>query len=217
MFIAMLALGAMTFSFKLVYDNLRHTIFEDIYGRGVVFFFFSVLNYLKTADESVSIFDIKPHIRMIFMGRVIFISLAYIFLYLAIMDTSSFIYVALMLCMLYPVFKFMSRYSLVDVGFTIFDTIAFGIALVGMYFLYNGNDYLSKSRALDYDNQRAYIYGVISIFCWSVANFMLHRQKVYVHNKIDSFFVSLFTILILPGLILCYFSNTPQKLEYSWI
>ena len=68
----------------------------------------------------------------------IFISLAYIFLYLAIENTSSFVYVALMLCILYPTFKFMSRYALVDVGFSGFDIVASIISLVGMYFLYNG-------------------------------------------------------------------------------
>ena len=60
-----------------------------------------------------------------------------VFLYLAIENTSSFIYVALMLCILYPTFKFMSRYALVEVGFSIFDTIASIISLVGMYFLFN--------------------------------------------------------------------------------
>lgn len=75
--------------------------------------------------------------RFLFLTRVIFISLAYIFLYLAILNTSSFIYVALMLCMLYPTFKFMSRYAFGDVTFTTLDYIAFGISLVGMYFLYN--------------------------------------------------------------------------------
>ena len=138
MLIAMIALGIMTFSFKLVYDNLRHTIFEDIYGRSVIFFALSTLDYLKcTTNEQISIFDIRPNMRFLFLARVIFISLAYIFLYLAIENTSSFIYVALMLCILYPTFKFMSRYALVEVGFSIFDTIASIISLVGMYFLFN--------------------------------------------------------------------------------
>ena len=86
MSIAMIALAYMTFSFKLVYDNFRHTIFEDIYGRGVVFFVFSFLDYyyIGSKKENVSIFDIKPNMRFLLLARVIFISLAYIFLYLAI-------------------------------------------------------------------------------------------------------------------------------------
>ena len=152
MFVAMCSLGVMTFSFKVIHDNKRHTIFEDIYGRGVIFFLCSAFYYWRNKTEGSSIFDIKPHIRFMFLFRVIFISLAYIFLYLAIMNTSSFVYVALMLCMLYPVFKFMSRYSLVDVGFTVFDLLGLIISLVGMGFLYNGKSLFSPSRMEDYDN-----------------------------------------------------------------
>jgi drug/metabolite transporter (DMT)-like permease len=138
MAIAMISLGIMTFSFKVMVDHLRHTIFEDIYGRGLIFFLCATFYYWRNKNEGNSVFDIKPHIRFLFLFRVIFISLAYIFLYLSIMNTSSFVYVALILCMLYPIFKFMSRYSLVDVSFNIFDSLAFAISLVGMGFLYNG-------------------------------------------------------------------------------
>jgi drug/metabolite transporter (DMT)-like permease len=148
----MLSLGVMTFSFKVMHDHMRHTIFEDIYGRGVIFFICSAFYYWRNKAEGNSVFDIKPHIRFLFLSRVIFISLAYIFLYLSIMNTSSFVYVALILCMLYPIFKFMSRYSLVDVGFTIYDTFACIISIAGMVFLYNGKQLFSPSRALDFDN-----------------------------------------------------------------
>lgn len=137
MALAMICLGVMTFGFKIVFDEYRHTIFEDIYGRGVIFFGFAALNYVRSQNDQISIFDIRPNMRFMFLCRVICVSLAYIFLYLAIENTSSFIYVALMLCMLYPSFKFMSRYALIDVGFNTFDTVATVVAVIGMYFLYN--------------------------------------------------------------------------------
>ena len=51
MIVAMLSLGVMTFGFKIIYDHYRHTIFEDIYGRGVVLFFFSALDYVKNSND----------------------------------------------------------------------------------------------------------------------------------------------------------------------
>lgn len=70
--------------------------------------------------------------------RVIFISLAYIFLYLAILNSSSFVYVALMLCLLYPIFKFANRYALVEKNFNFLDFVSIGASIVGLVFLYNG-------------------------------------------------------------------------------
>lgn len=164
-----------------------------------------------------SVFDIKPHIRTMFFFRVIFISLAYIFLYLAILNTSSFVYVALILCMLYPVFKYVQKFTLVDKKFTFFDILATATSLVGLVFLYNGKQLFSADTIEDYDNFRAYVYGIMCVLFWSLANFILHRQKVYVHNTIDTFFVGLLTILIVPGFILCYFSMHPTRLIYDWM
>lgn len=107
MVIAMISLGIMTFTFRVMYDHYRHTIFEDIYGRGLIFFACASIHYIKKKDHGGnSIFEIRPHIRTLFFFRVIFISLAYVFLYLAILNTSSFVYVALILCILYPMFKY---------------------------------------------------------------------------------------------------------------
>lgn len=213
----MISLGIMTFTFRVMYDHYRHTIFEDIYGRGLVFFICATIHYMKNKNESNSVFDIKPHIRTLFFFRVIFITLAYIFLYLAILNTSSFVYVALILCVLYPMFKYVQKFTLVDKKFTIFDIIATTASLVGLAFLYNGQQLFSNLYSEDYDNMLAYIYGILCIICWSIANFILHRQKVYVHNTIDTFFVGLLTILIVPGFILCYFSMHPTRLIYDWM
>lgn len=51
MTIAMISLGIMTFSFRIMYDHYRHTIFEDIYGRGLIFFLCASIHYLRTKDQ----------------------------------------------------------------------------------------------------------------------------------------------------------------------
>jgi hypothetical protein len=43
MIVAFVAFGFTTITFKAVYFNYRHTIWEDIYGRGVAFFICSCI------------------------------------------------------------------------------------------------------------------------------------------------------------------------------
>ena len=81
--VAFLNFGLVIVCFKAIYLNYRHTIWEDIYGRSVSFFACSILNYLIRKGQS-SVFDLRPTIRAAFMIRILFISLAYIFLFLAI-------------------------------------------------------------------------------------------------------------------------------------
>jgi hypothetical protein len=50
-------------TFKAVYLNYRHTIWEDIYGRGIAFFFCSCVQYL-TSSGTQSIFDLRKTIRV---------------------------------------------------------------------------------------------------------------------------------------------------------
>jgi hypothetical protein len=38
MIVAFVSFGLVTMTFKAVYLNYRHTIWEDIYGRGIAFF-----------------------------------------------------------------------------------------------------------------------------------------------------------------------------------
>ena len=83
MIVSFICFGLTTITFKAVYFNYRHTIWEDIYGRGVSFFIFSTIQYLG-CNYGQSIFDLRKTIRMQFFYRVMFISAAYIFLFLAI-------------------------------------------------------------------------------------------------------------------------------------
>jgi len=83
MVIAMLCFGANTILFKEMYRHYRHTLWEDIYGRGIVFFVCSIIQYL-IQKEDMSVFDLRPTIRYAFFLRVICISLAYIFLFVAV-------------------------------------------------------------------------------------------------------------------------------------
>jgi len=121
--------------------------------------------------------------------------------------------------MLYPSFKFMGRYMNIDTKFNPLDVIASGISIVGLVFLYNGQSLFVSEKAanMNFNNNRAYIYGILTVVCWSIANFMLHRQKVHIDNTVDCFFVGFFTTLIVPGFILCYFSMWPTRLIYDWM
>lgn len=59
MFIAMFSLGIMTFFYKVMQDHYRHTVFEDIYGRGLVFFLCASIHYMRNKKADNSVFDIK--------------------------------------------------------------------------------------------------------------------------------------------------------------
>ena len=49
MVIAFAAFGFVTICFKAVYLNYRHTIWEDIYGRGIAFFICATIHYLSNS------------------------------------------------------------------------------------------------------------------------------------------------------------------------
>jgi hypothetical protein len=59
MTISMVCFWIITFAFKLVYQNYRYSLWEDIYGRAVVFFICSVIDYMRQPFD-VSLFDIRP-------------------------------------------------------------------------------------------------------------------------------------------------------------
>ncbi len=69
-----------------------------------MFFVCSIVQYL-VQKEPMSVFDLRQTIRYSFFLRVICISLAYVFLFVAIQQTSSFSYVALIICLLPPAQK----------------------------------------------------------------------------------------------------------------
>lgn len=59
MIFAFISFGVTIITFKAVYFNYRHTIWEDIYGRGVAFFICSVIQYVSADAGTQSIFDLR--------------------------------------------------------------------------------------------------------------------------------------------------------------
>jgi hypothetical protein len=145
MIVAFIAFGFTTITFKAVYFNYRHTIWEDIYGRGVAFFICSCIQYLGM-NYNQSIFDLRKTIRTQFFLRVAFISAAYIFLFLAIEWSSSFLYIALILCVLPVVCKLVQRYALIDKAYSSWDILVLLCAIIGMVFLFRSESrFVSKN------------------------------------------------------------------------
>ncbi len=145
MIVAFIAFGLTTITFKAVYFNYRHTIWEDIYGRGVAFFICSCIQYLGM-NYNQSIFDLRKTIRTQFFLRVVFISAAYIFLFLAIEWASSFLYIALILCVLPVVCKIIQRFALIDKSYSSWDILVLFCAIVGMVFLFRSEShFVSKN------------------------------------------------------------------------
>lgn len=162
---------------------------------------------------------------MQFYHRVVFISAAYIFLFLAIEWSSSFLYVALILCTL-PVFcKIIQRYSLIERTYTSWEILVLLCAIIGLFFLFRSEShFVSKSEYLKindndftYDNFSAYIYGLLCVVCWAIATTLLQKNKAYIHHSVDTWYVGFFTAMVVPAFILGYFSIHPTKLTYEWI
>jgi len=179
MVIAFMSFGATTITFKAVYFNYRHTIWEDIYGRGIAFFICSTLQYMTNEPGSQSIFDLRKSIRVQLFLRVLLISAAYVFLFLAIQWTSSFIYVALIMCVLPVACKIAQRYTLIDKNYSSWELFTLLCSVIGMIFLFRSEaNFVSKSNLIhnldfSYDNFASYIYGVLCIICWAFANALL--------------------------------------------
>ena len=222
MVVAFVAFGFCTICFKAVYLNYRTTIWEDIYGRGVAFFVCATISYL-TQSGTQSIFDLRKTIRAQFLLRVVLISTAYIFLFLAIEWASSFLYVALILCVLPPVCKVVQRYALIDKNYSPWETLVMLTAIAGMFFLFQAEQhFVNKNKYINdddfsFNNLAAYIYGIICIICWGIANSLLQKNRAYVHHTVDTFYVGFFTAIVVPAFILGYFSLYPTKLTYEWI
>jgi drug/metabolite transporter (DMT)-like permease len=223
MIFAFLAFGFTTITFKAVYFNYRHTIWEDIYGRGVAFFICSCMQYLTTDQGTQSIFDLRKSIRLQLFLRVLLISAAYVFLFLAIEWASSFLYVALILCVLPVACKIAQRYTLIDKNYSSWEMLTLLCAIIGMVFLFRSeSNFVTKNKYINdldftYDNFSAYIYGILCIVCWAFANALLQKNKSYVHHVVDTFYVGFFTSMVIPAFILGYFSIHPTKLTYEWV
>jgi len=147
MIFAFLAFGITTITFKAVYFNYRHTIWEDIYGRGVAFFICSVIQYVSADAGTQSIFDLRKTIRVQLFLRVLLISAAYIFLFLAIEWSSSFLYVALILCVLPVACKIAQRYALIDKNYSSWEMLVLLCAIIGMVFLFRSeSNFVNKNQ-----------------------------------------------------------------------
>ena len=144
--ISFLAFGADIICFKAVYLNYRFTVWEDIYGRGVVFFACSAIHYLLLKGNQ-SVFDLRKTIRNAFFVRVILISFAYIFLFISLQWSSSFLYVALILCVLPPACKVLQRYALIEKTYSFWDVLVMASAIVGLVFLFRGEShFINKNK-----------------------------------------------------------------------
>jgi drug/metabolite transporter (DMT)-like permease len=95
--------------------------------------------------------------------------------------------------------------------------------ITGLVFLFRSeSNFVSKNAYITsydftYNNFSAYVYGVLAIICWGLANSLLQKQRAYVHHSIDTFYVSFFMSIIIPAFILGYFSIHPTNLTYEWI
>jgi drug/metabolite transporter (DMT)-like permease len=105
---------------------------------------------------------------------------------------------------------------MIEQKLSFFDLINFGVSIAGIVFLYRDNSNFTNDLTESFDNKAAYIYGILSIFCWAMANYHLHRLKIYVHHTIDTLFVSLFNCLVIPAGLLIHFSIYPTNLTYEW-
>lgn len=105
---------------------------------------------------------------------------------------------------------------MIEKRFSIFDIANLAISLVGLVFLYRGNGNFTSDLTESFDNMWAYIYALLSIFFWSIANYFLHKNTIYIHYTIDTLFVALFNTILIPAFILSYFSYNPTVLTYGW-
>jgi drug/metabolite transporter (DMT)-like permease len=168
---------------------------------------------------------LRKTIRTQFFFRVFLISAAYVFLFLAIEWSSSFLYVALILCTLPIATKLVQRYALIDKGYSSWDMLVLLCGIIGMVFLFRSEShFVSKSQYITindldftYDNFTAYIYGVLCVGCWAISTSLLQKQRAYVHHSVDTFYVGFITAMVIPAFILGYFSIHPTKLTYEWI
>jgi ABC-type phosphate/phosphonate transport system permease subunit len=105
---------------------------------------------------------------------------------------------------------------MMEKSFSILDIVNLAISIVGMVFLFRGNGNFTSDLTESFDNRWAYVYGILTILCWSLANLILHKNKIYIHHTIDTLFVALFNTILIPAFILCYFSEYPVVLYYEW-
>lgn len=55
------------------------------------------------------------------------------------------------------------------------DSLAMTIAIFGLFFLYRGNSKFTNKYTENYDNMKAFIYGLLTIFFWGFGNVILQK------------------------------------------
>ena len=83
------------------------------------------------------------------MLRVVLISAAYIFLFLAVEWGSSFLYTSLIICVLPPVCKLVQRFSLIEKRYSSWESLVIASAILGLVFLFNNNSlFINKNKEI---------------------------------------------------------------------
>ena len=125
--------------------------------------------------------------------------------------------------MLPPVCKIVQRYALIERTYSSWETVVIISAIVGLIFVFrNESNFVNMNKYINdqdfsFNNVEAYVFGIITIICWALANMLLQKNRAYVHHTVDTFYVGFFTAIIVPAFILAYFSIYPTKLTYEWI
>ena len=76
--IGVIAAIVLAMSTKLAAPYLNISAFEDLYGKSVVFFLCSCIEYVSSKNES-SLFELDGSVRFIYFFRVVSVCLAYFF------------------------------------------------------------------------------------------------------------------------------------------
>lgn len=71
--------------------------------------------------------------------------------------------------------KVVQRYTLVEKKFSNWDVLAMGIAIFGLVFLFRGNSKFTNSYTENYDNLKAFVYGILTIVFWGIGNVVLQK------------------------------------------
>lgn len=81
--------------------------------------------------------------------------------------------------MLPPVCKIVQRYALIERHYSSWETVVIISAIVGLIFVFrNESNFVNMNKYINdqdfpYNNVEAYIFGLITIICWALANMLL--------------------------------------------
>ena len=64
---------------------------------------------------------------------------------------------------------------MIEKKFSNWDLLAMIIAIFGLIFLYRGSSKFTNHYTENYDNMKAYIYGILTIVFWGFGNVILQK------------------------------------------